>query len=132
MYPELAGKHVIVTGASRGIGYAVAQALCQAKARVLILVETNEIEAAAKSLSELCGSPVVPLLCDITDRLRLRDVIAAQGPLDVVIANAGTGDITSIDGPDPAIAMVFEHLIRVNLFGAYNTVRATLPAFEAV
>jgi 3-hydroxybutyrate dehydrogenase len=126
-YPELAGRQVLVTGASRGIGRAIAAAFAGCGARVTILAETAEIERTATELTAAAGRPVTPLLCDVTDRVGLIAALAGLGPLDVLVANAGTGDITPIDGPAPTTDEVFDRLIRINLTGAYNTVRAALP-----
>lgn len=127
MRQDFDGKRVLVTGASRGIGYAVALAFARAGARVAILAENAQIHQAAQALKSVTLSDVVAIECDITDRQTLRAAIAAVGPLDVLIANAGTGDITPIDGASPEVDDLFERLIRVNLIGAYNTVRAALP-----
>jgi 3-hydroxybutyrate dehydrogenase len=48
----------------------------------------------------------------------------------VLIANAGTGDITSLDGPQETDAL-FDRIIQINLIGTYNTVRAALPLMGA-
>lgn len=123
---DFSGQRVLVTGASRGIGFAVARAFCQAHAQVIVLAEREEVFAAARRLRELCGRDVPAVLCDITDRATLRAAIREAGPLDVLVANAGTGDITSLDGPEE-IDELFERIVRVNLIGAFNTVRAALP-----
>jgi 3-hydroxybutyrate dehydrogenase len=120
-------KSILVTGASRGIGYSVAQAFAEEGARVGILAESAEVHEAAVELRQATHADIVAIECDITDRERLRSAIAAFGPLDVLVANAGTGDITPIDGPAPAVDEIFERLIRINLIGAYNTVRSALP-----
>jgi NAD(P)-dependent dehydrogenase (short-subunit alcohol dehydrogenase family) len=131
MYPELQGRRVLVTGASRGIGFAVAQAFVEARCRVFVLAETQEIDRAAATLSATAESQVTALLCDVTDRAALISAVRSIGPLDVLVANAGTGDITPIDEPTDRVDELFEKLIRVNLLGAYNTVRAALPVLTA-
>jgi 3-hydroxybutyrate dehydrogenase len=123
---EFSGQRVLVTGGSRGIGFAVAHAFCKAGAMVTVLAERDEVFSAARQLSEMCGRHVQPILCDITDRARLQAAVRDGGPLDVLIANAGTGDITSVDGPEE-VDELFDRIIRVNLLGAFNTVRAALP-----
>ena len=128
---EFSGKTVLVTGASRGIGYSVAQAFATAGARVGVLAENAEIHQAAQALREATGADITALECDITDRLRLRSAVAAFGRLDVLVANAGTGDITPIDGPTPEVDDLFDRLIQINLIGAYNTVRAALPSLTS-
>ena len=62
----------------------------------------------------------------MTDRRALRTAVRALGALDVLVANAGTGDITSLSGDDE-IDELFDRIVRINLVGAFNTVRAALP-----
>jgi len=131
MSQEFSGKRVLVTGASRGIGYAVANAFCAAGATVSILAENDAVFDAARRLEALHRTPVQPLLCDITDRAKLRVVVRQLPALDVLVANAGTGDITSLDGPDEEIDELFERIVGINLIGAFNSVRAALPLLGA-
>lgn len=126
MSSEFTGQQVLVTGGSRGIGFAVAKAFVEAGAQVAILAERDEVFAAAEKLSRLAARRVHPILCDITDRAALAAAVRPLAHLDVLIANAGTGDITRLDGPDETDA-IFDRIIQINLIGAYNTVRAALP-----
>lgn len=127
---DFAGKRVLVTGGSRGIGFAVASAFGAAGADVIVLAERDEVFAAARRLGDMHGRPVRAVLCDITDRSGLRAALSELGLLDVLVANAGTGDITNIDGPGE-IDELFERIVRINLIGAFNTVRAALPLLRS-
>jgi NAD(P)-dependent dehydrogenase (short-subunit alcohol dehydrogenase family) len=131
MYPELQGRRVLVTGASRGIGFSVARAFAAAGSLTFVLAETRQITEAAAQLQEAASRPVTAIQCDVTDRAALTSGIRAIGALDVVVANAGTGDITPVDDPSEEIDDLFERLVRINLVGAYNTVRAALPLLSA-
>jgi NAD(P)-dependent dehydrogenase (short-subunit alcohol dehydrogenase family) len=124
---DLNNKRVLVTGASRGIGLEVARAFVEANASVAILAEREEIFGAAKELELGKTARVQALHCDITDRARLCASVRSLERIDVLVANAGTGDITHIDDPSPEVDEIFERIIRVNLIGAFNTVRAALP-----
>ena len=128
---DFSGQRVLVTGGSRGIGFAVARAFCEAGASVAVLAERDDVYTAARQLGDAYGRPVRPILCDITDRARLKAAVRDGEPLDVLIANAGTGDITSLDGPEDEIDELFERIVRVNLIGAFNTVRAALPLLRS-
>jgi 2-deoxy-D-gluconate 3-dehydrogenase len=90
---SLAGKRALVTGASRGIGRAIALAYAKAGADVAVLARsTAELDAVAAEISEL-GRKSVALPCDVTKR---QDIEAATeraldelGALDVLVNNAG-------------------------------------------
>ncbi|WP_129780448.1 SDR family NAD(P)-dependent oxidoreductase [Peristeroidobacter soli] len=131
MSHDFKGKRVLVTGGSRGIGLSVADAFLAAGAEVVVLAESEEVHASARALSDKHRRPVGALLCDITNRKRLRAALSELGSLDVLVANAGTGDITSLSGPEDEIDDLFERIIRINLIGAFNTVRASLPLLRA-
>jgi 3-hydroxybutyrate dehydrogenase len=124
---DFRGKHVLVTGASRGIGFHVAQAFAVASADVTVLAETAEIEQAAKQLAGKGKGQVAFLCCDITDLPAMRRALAGIAPIDVLVANAGIGDITPIDDQSGEMDRLIERILRINLFGAFNTVRAALP-----
>ena len=126
MSADLGGKRVLVTGGSRGIGYAVAHAFVTAGADVTVLAEREEVFDAARRLTAEHGREVRALHCDVTDRVRLRNAVRALGSLDVLVANAGTGDITSLTGDDETDEL-FDRIVQINLVGAFNTVRAVLP-----
>jgi NAD(P)-dependent dehydrogenase (short-subunit alcohol dehydrogenase family) len=128
---DFSGKRVLVTGASRGIGFRVAQAFVSAGAEVAILADREEVFDVARSLQKHAGQRVTPLLCDITEGGKLRTAVASLRSLDIVVANAGTGDITPIDAIGDEIDACFERLVRINLLGAFNTVRASLPLMSA-
>jgi 3-hydroxybutyrate dehydrogenase len=125
-----ARQSVLVTGGSRGIGLAVARAFLAAGAEVAVLAECDEVFDAARTLGAEAGREVRALHCDITDRSALRTVVAALGGLDVLVANAGTGDVTSLAG-DEGVDALFDRIVRINLIGAFNTVRAALPLMGA-
>lgn len=91
----LAGKVVIVTGASAGIGAALARALAQRGAHVVLTARRRErLEALAEELRALPGERLV-LPGDIADepfcRLLVEETVARFGRLDVLINNAGVG-----------------------------------------
>ena len=124
---EFSEKRVLVTGGSRGIGFSVAHAFAAAGATVAILAERDEVFDSARVLEKACGRKVSAILCDVTERTELRAAVAQLGSLDVVIANAGTGDVTPVDAADEEIDTLFERIIRINLLGAWYTARAALP-----
>jgi NAD(P)-dependent dehydrogenase (short-subunit alcohol dehydrogenase family) len=121
--PSLAGRRVLITGASRGIGAALAQRLHERGAQVALAgLEADLLEQVATS----CDAPWWH--CDVSNRAHVEEAVdgavAALGGLDVVVANAGIAAQLPLIGGDPDI---FERTIRVNVLGAYYTVRAAGP-----
>ena len=118
-HPSLAGRRVLITGAARGIGAALAQRLHDRGARVALAgLEPDQLRATADGL----GAPFWD--CDVTDRSRVARVVdeaaAELGGLDVVVANAGiAAQLPLVDG-DPTI---FEKTVAVNTLGTYYTLR---------
>ena len=90
---DLAGKTALVTGASRGIGRAIAVGYARAGADVAIAARSAEALAETKSDVEALGRKAFVVPADVTDRDAVRrmvdDAIAALGQLDVVVNNAG-------------------------------------------
>lgn len=119
----LKGRRVLITGAARGIGAALARRLHQRGARVALAGLEEEL------LADTAGSIDAPWWsCDVTDRTRVDTVVEeaaeALGGLDVVVANAGIAAQLPLVGGDPEI---FERINAVNVLGAYYTLRAAGP-----
>lgn len=102
---KLKGKRVLVTGASRGLGYATALLLAKEGARVAINGrDGNKIKHVAEKMSKETGSQVIGLagdvsLIDVPEKL-IKLTVDAFGGLDILITNAGgpqTGGIDSLD-----------------------------------
>lgn len=118
----LAGRRVLVTGAARSIGGALARRLHQHGARVALLgLEPELLEQVAVT----CGR--APWRhCDVRDRegvdAAVSELVEELGGLDVVVANAGVGAQLPMLGGDPD---VLRHTVDVNLMGTYHTLRAS-------
>jgi NAD(P)-dependent dehydrogenase (short-subunit alcohol dehydrogenase family) len=89
----LAGRHVLVTGASSGLGEHFAKLLARSGARVTIAARRlDRLEALAAELAEL-GSPAVRAIAlDVTDPASVEAALAGAGPIDVLVNNAGLSD----------------------------------------
>ena len=120
---SLAGRRVLITGAARGIGAALAERLHQRGARVALAGLEDDLlaEAAAKADAPWWH-------CDVGDRASVEAAVEAAvgelGGLDVIVANAGIAAQLPLVGGDPE---VFEQINRVNVLGAYYTLRAAGP-----
>ncbi len=116
------GTRVILTGASRGIGEALARALAGRGCEIgLVARSEKELEALAGSLP---GSGHRALPADVGDRAAVESAIDSFGPVDLVVANAGVahyGPYTQLD------TEAEERMTRVNWMGTLHTVRAALP-----
>jgi NAD(P)-dependent dehydrogenase (short-subunit alcohol dehydrogenase family) len=120
---DLHDRRVLITGAARSIGAALARRLHERGARVALAgLEPELLGALAADL----GAPHWE--CDVTDGRRVEEVVTAAvaelGGLDVVVANAGVAAQLPLVGGDPTI---FERTMAVNVGGVYNTVRAAGP-----
>jgi NAD(P)-dependent dehydrogenase (short-subunit alcohol dehydrogenase family) len=126
---NLTGQIVLITGAARGIGAALARHLAGAGARlVLVGLEPDKLAALTASL----GPQHIWFESDVTDQPSLDRAIAAAvaatGGLDVVVANAGIASVGTV-AVTPADALV--RVVDVNLGGVVRTVSATLPHVTA-
>lgn len=123
------GTRALVTGASRGIGRALAQALAARGATVgLAARSTTELEALA---AQLPGTHL-PLTCDVARAASVAAAVeafaAATGGLDLVVANAGIAHY------QPVAEQRLEHveqMTAVNWLGTVYTVKAALPQLLA-
>jgi 3-oxoacyl-[acyl-carrier protein] reductase len=131
---ELAQRRALVTGAGQGLGRAIAATLAAAGAEVLV----NDLvaERAGRVATEIAaaGGRAAPLVFDVPEATAVRDAVAAAGPFDVLVNNAGnTGRATSFDARDFAPFTEtrpadWEPFLRVNLHGVMHAVHAVLPA----
>ena len=120
----LSGKVVVVTGASSGIGLAIAQELHRLGATVVIAARSRErLDSAVSSVGERCTAVVTDVTrAEDVDRL-VGGAIEAHGGIDVLVANAGVyvgGDVWESD-PD-----ALDRLLETNVTGVVRTVRAAL------
>lgn len=118
--PSLTGQHALVTGGGRGIGRAVAAALKGAGARVTITGRDPARLRAA--LDGGWADAAIPL--DLTDEAAISPAIAALGPLDIVVANAGGAETQPFLKADAAH---FRRMLDLNLIGTMLTFQAALP-----
>ena len=118
---RLQGKHALVTGAARGTGAEIARQFVEEGASVLI---ADVLDDRGRETAAEIGATYVHL--DVTSEADWQVAIPAQ--LDVLVNNAAilhlaTIDLTTVDA--------FEHVLRVNLTGAFLGTKVCLPALRA-
>lgn len=128
---DFSRKTVLVTGASRGIGYAVARAFALAGARVAVLAEDATIEQAARRIGTECGRKVQALRCDISDHVAVQGALDGLAPLDILVNNAGVELPTPVSDGHTAVDDAFRRIIEVNVMGTWWVTRAAVPKMRA-
>lgn len=129
-YDDLAGRVAVVTGGSRGIGAATAQALAANGAEVAVIGRDQEALTTVAASIDRQGGRALPVKADCTDDRELdraADAIAAQlGPVDILAAFAGGNGM-----PVPTAEETPAHwreVVDADLNSAFLTVSAFLPA----
>ena len=128
---ELKGKVALVTGASRGIGRAIALRLAQAGADIALIYASNgQAAQEAAGQVEALGVRALALRADVSDFAQAQAAYAqvkeALGAPDILVNNAG---ITR-DGLAMRMSQAdFDRVVQVNLNGAFSLTRAALPDF---
>ncbi|MBI1724884.1 MAG: SDR family oxidoreductase [Candidatus Tectomicrobia bacterium] len=128
----VAGKRVVLTGASRGIGRAAALRLARAGARVLAVARDAEALASLAFEAKPAKGQVFPHSCDLTSEEEVEALaeIAARrlGGVDALVNNAGAGVFRELEELTPAD---FEATLAICLKAPFLLIRAFAPYLEA-
>ena len=128
---DLRGKNVLVTGGSRGIGAATVLALDGAGARVVMTYANNG--AAAEAVAAQCTNDPVILQADLavagTASALFDQAVAAVGPIDVVVNNAGIAPVADAHGSDAEWNDAWQQTMQVNLFSLADLCRKAIVHF---
>lgn len=123
------GTTTVITGASRGIGRAVALAAAAKGARVGLIARS---EADLKEVLAETGGQGAIAVADVADPVELQAALAALegqlGPVDVLVANAGIGAYGAFADIE---ADEVERIVRVNVLGTVHAIRAVVPGMIA-
>ncbi len=130
---DVTDQTILVTGASRGIGRAIALALADAGATVA--VHYGQSRAAAEEVADACGNGAKPIQADLsdldaTDRLFDR-VVDTFGPVDALVLNAGVARPAALDADTAAWSDAWTDTMHVNLRAPELLCRHALPHFQS-
>ena len=136
--PSLAGKKIFITGASRGIGLAIAKRAARDGAMVAIAAKTTEphpklpgtIFTAAEEI-EQAGGRALPIQCDLRDENQIasavNQAVTEFGGLDILVNNASAINLTpTLQTP----AKRFDLMFSVNVRATFLTSQAAIPALK--
>jgi len=128
MVDRLKGKTALITGASRGIGRAIAEAYAAEGANVALNArDPARLEQAAAELRRLYPVKVTAHACDVSERSGVDAMVAAiedEGQIDILVNNAGIHKAASfIDYSFED----FKNVIEVNVYSVFHVTQAALP-----
>jgi 3-oxoacyl-[acyl-carrier protein] reductase len=131
---DLTGRRALVTGGGQGIGLAIAHALAEAGAAILVNdVRPDQADAAVEEL-RAGGAEAGAVPFDVTDWEDVSSAVNGCGGTDILVNNAGNAgaegfaEIADFVDSDPAD---WQRYFAVNLFGVMHCTRATLPSMIA-
>lgn len=126
---QLDGKRALVTGGADGIGLGIARRFAAAGAEVVIAdIDADAAKGAAEDLGA-AGLKADAVQADVTNRDSIRAMMAAAGPVDILVNNAyrGSGIARIEKKPDD----VFENALAMNLWAVKWTMEAAFPHMKA-
>ncbi|HET9281424.1 MAG TPA: SDR family NAD(P)-dependent oxidoreductase [Candidatus Angelobacter sp.] len=128
---DLLNKNVLITGGSRGLGLALAREFASQGSRVTICARDLEELGRAKEQLARAGLQVRTAICDITQEASTTELIqeleASEGPLDVLVNNAGRIEVGPIE---TATTADFELAMATHFWGPLNLIKAVMPGMQ--
>lgn len=130
---DIHDKTAIITGAGKGIGKAIAEALAKEGVQLGLLARTaSDLEQLKAELTSTYDIQVFTATADIGNSEEARQAVvslaASLGRVDILINNAGIGSFGKMVDMDPA---EWEQILRVNLMGTYYVTHELLPGMIA-
>lgn len=129
---DLNGKVAIVTGGTKGIGRAIAEALVREDVSVCISArKRSEIDQTVVALAALEKGSITGIVCDVCDHSQVKALIERTvvefGGLDILVNNAGIGVFSTVEDTSPED---FRAVIETNLFGVYYCCYEAIPLMK--
>jgi len=126
---ELEGKVALITGSSRGIGLAIAEAFAEEGIKVIINGRSTErVNKVASRLNSRRPGIAVPIPADLMERSEIemlaKEAIATCGRVDILVNNAGIGHFAAVYELE---AEAWDAVIRTNLDAVYYLTKLLLP-----
>lgn len=127
----LTGKTAIVTGASKGIGYAIAELFAEEGANVVMTaLHQSELDDAATRINAADGGGAIGIVADSSDPKAPNAVfklaISEFGQVDIMVNNAGSGDMVAVE---EASDEHFAKIVELNLTGVFRYCREAVQHF---
>lgn len=126
-------KRVLVTGAGRGLGAAIAQGFAAKGARMIVADVDGALAAASAQAIIDAGGRAAHVVLDVTDASAVRafaaESAARHGDLDILVNNAGISARAPFD--DPQTPEVWDRVMSVNLQGTFNVTHAFVEQLKA-
>lgn len=126
------GKSVVVTGSTKGIGRAIAEALLREGANVCLSARTEaDVEKTVSELSDVGEGRVTGMVCNVRDYTEVKALIehtvAEFGGLDVLVNNAGIGIFKRVEELSPE---EFRAVLETNLFSVFYCCHEAIPQMK--
>jgi NAD(P)-dependent dehydrogenase (short-subunit alcohol dehydrogenase family) len=129
----LEGQHAVVTGASRGIGAAIARALAERGATLTLMARSLEdLKRQAQGIRDAGHGSVEAVACDVTDESSIHNAFSqankANGPVKILVNNAGAAE----GAPFAKLTReIWDRMIAVNLTSTYACTSEVIPEMLA-
>ena len=125
---DFAGRTVVISGGSRGLGLEMARQFAADGARLVLLArDPSELGTAALELTSH-GSTVLPIMCDVRDRQAISSAVAQirvwSGTIDVLVNNAGIIEVGPLEN---MVRADYEEAMAVHFWGPLDLTHHSLP-----